>query len=134
VSQQFFPDRDLWMPLPSRHRWRCLVLSLLALTGCTRWRTEPVSPVELLALQPPLRIRITRVDRSRVELHRPQLVGDTIIDGRTRRGIPTQVSLDEVASVAVRKWDPFGTAGVLIGTAALGTALTIGLMWDGRAD
>jgi hypothetical protein len=107
---------------------------LLVLTGCTRWRAEQVSPVGLLTSESPTRTRITRFDRSRVELHHPQLVGDTIFDGRTRHGIRERVRLSDVAQVAVRKWDPLGTAGLVLGTAALGTVVTIGLLWDARAD
>jgi hypothetical protein len=108
------------------------LLSLLVLAGCTHWRPARESPADLLAPEPPPRVRITRLDESRVELRRPQLVGDTLIDGRTRDGSDVKVPLAQVAQVAVRKWDPIGTAGVVLGTAALGAIVTIGLMWDAR--
>jgi hypothetical protein len=111
-----------------------VVLGLLMLAGCTRWRAEHVSPAGLLTSESPTRIRVTRVDKSRVELHRPQLVGDTIVDGRAQDGLRTKVPLNDVAQIAVRKWDPFGTTGLILGAAALGAVVTIGLMWDARAD
>ena len=124
------------MPAPRARAWRdlCLVLGLFVLTGCTGWRTAQVSPVELLAPEPPSRIRITRVDESRVELHHPQLAGDTIVDGRVRRGTRTKVPVSEVASIAVRKWDPLKTAGLVLGTTAIGAVVAIGLVWDTHAD
>jgi hypothetical protein len=74
------------------------------------------------------------VDQSRVELRHPQLVGDTIMDGRVRRGVRAKVPMNEVAQIAVRKWDPVETAGLVLGTAAVGAVVTIGVMWDSRAD
>ena len=85
-------------------QWR-LLLGVCLLAACTSWRVQHVSPADLLSREPP-RLRVTRADRSRVELHRPQLVGDTIIDGRVRGGVRTKVPLNEVVEVAVRKWDP----------------------------
>lgn len=116
----------------NRPHWFVLV-GLFALAGCTRWRTQQVSPAGLLTSESPRKIRVTRTDRSRVVLHQPQLVGDTIIGGRTRKGVRAKVPLSEVKQVAVRKWDPFGTAGVVLGAAALGALITIGLIWDTHA-
>ncbi len=110
-----------------------LLLGVCLLAGCTSWRVQHVSPVDLLSREPP-RLRITRADRSRIVLHRPQLVGDTIIDGRVRRGVRTKVPLNEVVDVAVRKWDPAETAALVLGTSAVGAVVTIGLIWDSRAD
>jgi hypothetical protein len=61
-------------------------------------------------------------------------VGDTIMDGRIGHDTRTKVFLNDVAEVAVRKWDLFGTTGLILGAAALGTVATIGLLWDARAD
>lgn len=113
-------------------QWR-LLLGVCLLAGCTSWRVQHVSPADLLSREP-RRLRITRADRSRIELHRPQLVGDTIIDGRVRRGVRTKVPLNEVVDVAVRKWDPAETAALVVGTTAVGAVVTIGLIWDSRAD
>lgn len=129
-----YADGQMPAPRARARRDQRLLLGLFVLTGCTGWRTAPVSPVDLLTPEPPSRIRITRVDESRVELHHPQLAGDTIIDGRARRGIRTKVPLSDVASVAVRKWDPLKTAGLVLGTAAVGAVVAIGLVWDTHAD
>lgn len=56
------------------------------------------------------------------------------VDGRTQHGTSRKVPFTDVAQVAVRKWDPFGTAGLVVGTVALGAIVTVGLMWDARAD
>ncbi len=93
-----------------------------------------VSPVDLLSSEPPSKIRVTRADKSRVVLHDPRLVGDTLVDGRIRHDLPAKVSLDEVAEVQVRKGDPVETAGLILGTAALGLLVAAGLTWDARAD
>jgi hypothetical protein len=93
-----------------------------------------VSPSDLLSSEPPSKIRITRADKSRVVLHKPQLVGDTLLDGRSGHDLPAKVSLDEVAEVQVRRLDPVETAGLILGTAALGLLVAAGLTWDARAD
>ena len=116
-----------------RHRATCYTLSALLLVGCTRWRVQDVFPEEVLATQPD-RVRITLADRSRLELHRPQLVADTIYDGRARHGMRRQVPLGKVREVALRKWDPLGTAALTVGTAAVGAVIAIGAVWSSRAD
>ena len=116
------------------HRSTCVALGALLLVGCTRWRVQDVVPGELVATRHPDRVRITRVDRSRIELRQPRLVGDTIYDGRSHRGERPRVLVADVEEVAVRKLDPLGTAAVMLGTAALGAVVAIGLLWSSRAD
>jgi hypothetical protein len=106
----------------------------MILTDCTSWRTEHVSPVALLTSTPPSRLQVTRADKSRVELRRPQLVGDTIVDGRTRRGTRTRIALNDVEEVAVRKWDPLETTGLVLGVAVLGGIVTLAALYDTRVD
>ena len=135
------PTRDGEMPTPhaprsrdSQHFQWGLLAGFLLLAGCSHWRTEHVSPVTLLTATTPRRVRITRIDESRVVLHNPRLVGDTIVDDRSGHARDRRVPLTDVAQVAVRKLDPLATGGLVVGTAALGAVVAIGVMWDARAD
>jgi len=47
--------------------------------ACTSWHTETVAPERVIAEKHPEKVRVTRLDSSRVELHAPELSGDTLI-------------------------------------------------------
>jgi hypothetical protein len=127
--------------MTSRFAWRQAVWSVplaafaaLSSTGCTRWRTQDVTPRELLSARKPEQLRITRLDHSRVVFRRPQLVGDTIYDGRLHRDERAQVPVSGVSEIAIRGWDPLGTIALTLGTAALGAVVAVGAVWSSRAD
>jgi len=87
-------------------RWVALLaLPLLGLGGCKAWRVETAPPAQVLAEQHPEVIRVTRVsDTARVIMHAPRIEGDSL------RGLPTELSINDVAvavsdvaSVAIRR-------------------------------
>ena len=112
----------------NRHQgMRAGLSTLLALqAGCSSWRVQPVAPAALLAEQPPSRVRLTLTDSSRVELHCPRLVNDTVIGVRhvttactAAKPVPASDSLSvplaRVDSVAVRKGDVGKSIGLFFG-------------------
>lgn len=117
--------RGLKSHLPE-HRF---LVGILLLAGCTHWHTDHVSPVGFLISKAPNRIRVTRVDHSRVVLHNPLLVGDTIVDSRPKDASGTKVPLNDVAEVAIRKCDPLATIGLVLGTAVVGASAAFVAAW-----
>lgn len=116
------------------HHSTCLFLIAIALSGCTRWRVQSVSPAELVTTLHSQKVRITRPDRSRIVLHQPELIRDTVYGRPNRRGIRQGVALNDVRKVAVRGWDPIGTAVLTVCAAAVASVVYIGVLWSERAD
>jgi hypothetical protein len=61
---------------------------VLALSGCMSWRSEALSPAQLIATSKPSVVRVTRTDSSKVILRDPEVAGDTLF------GLP-QSALDD---------------------------------------
>jgi hypothetical protein len=116
------------------HQLTCLFLIAMTLSGCTRWRVQSVSPKELVTTRRPYKVRITRPDRSRIVLHQPELIRDTVYGRPNRRGIRQGVALTDVRKVAVRRWDPIGTAVLTVSAAAVASVVYMGVLWSERAD
>jgi hypothetical protein len=115
------------------------VLLLAATTaGCTHWKTQSVTPRELVTERQPSMVRVSRIDGRRLVLDRPEIVGDTVYGAaRGRRheaGSRPAVALSDIETVAIRRFDPLGTAALTLGTAAVGAVAVIGAMWNERAD
>ena len=102
---------------------------MLLVAACTHWHTERASPTALLTTKIPSRIRITQPDRSRVVVHHPQLVGDTIVDGRPKRPPGPKIPLSDVTAVAVRKWEPVRTMGLVLGTLIVAGYAALAAVW-----
>lgn len=73
------------------HRITALLVLLLYLPSCAQRRAETRPVPELFAKKPPSAVRVTRVDSSRVVLHEPILVGDSLT-GITGARRPPKVS------------------------------------------
>lgn len=114
-----------------RHQGMRAVLSTLLVlqAGCSSWRVQPVAPAALLAEPPSSRVRLTLTDSSRVELHCPRLVNDTVVGvrrvtttcmavGPVPAGDSLSVPLARVDSVAVRKGDVGKSIGLFFGVIA----------------
>ena len=72
-------------------------------TGCAGWKMESVSPRELLRTGPVPAVRITKPDKSRVEVWNPTLVGDSITGNPTERAIARfYVPLSSVQTIETR--------------------------------
>jgi hypothetical protein len=107
---------------PAARRLSALVLLALYSSGCMSWRSEPVSPAQLIAGQKPDVVRITRTDSSRVVIRSPSVQGDTLYgqldsaqsgNPAARVGIP----LAEVGEIATRRSDPTKTTLLGVGIA-----------------
>ena len=99
------------VPRRPRSPWpRPAVLVLLA--ACHSWRTQPVSPAELLATSPPPQVRLRLHDGRRVVVRQPALRADTVVSQAS--GDPFALALAEVDSVAVRKGDTGKTIGLVL--------------------
>jgi len=90
------------------------------LVACTSWRTQAVAPEALVRDRAPSAVRITRIDHSRVVVHRPVMEGDSIV-GRPNEGdsthggeAPVTVPLNAIESVAIKRFDVLETVGVVL--------------------
>lgn len=108
---------------------RALAVGWLALatTGCAAWRVESVSPQELLKDPEVHAVRITRADKSKVELYYPSIKGDSILGHPTETAIARVVMpLSQVQTIATRH-KSFGKT-VLIVLAVGGGVAAYGLL------
>jgi len=102
---------------------RAAALALLA--ACHAWRTQPVSPAELLAASPPPEVRLRLHDGRRIVVRAPALHADTVVSQAADH--PFALPLGEVDSVAVRKGDTakaLGLVFLIVGVPALLCAAT----------
>ena len=88
---------------------RTALVALLA--ACHTWRTQPVSPAELLASPPPL-VRLKLHDGRRIVVRHPAIRADSVVSQAPND--PFALALGEVDSVAVRKGDAGKTIGLVV--------------------
>jgi len=75
----------------------------MATTGCVAWRVESVPPQELLKNPEVHAVRVTRADKSKVELYYPAIKGDSIMGHPTEAAIARVVMpLSQVQTIATR--------------------------------
>ena len=83
-------------------------------TGCVAWHTETASPRELLQARQEPALRVTKPDKSQVEMWNPVLVRDSIYGHPTERAIARfSVPLSAVQGVETRRTS-FGKTLLLI--------------------
>ena len=108
---------------------RCAVLATLA-AGCTTWRVQWISPETVIQRDQPSVVEVTRVDSSRVVVHAPHIVGDSLfgdVDGAVE-----SVALTQIAYVAVRRGDGAANSSLtLVGALAalLGLSAIVAASW-----
>ena len=105
------------------HAKRLLAATLMVLsaTGCQGWRTTPVAPRELLATKGILAVRVARLDKSKVEIYNPVILGDSIIGHPSQQAIARLVMpLSQVHTIAIR--------GTSIGRTLLFPLVVVGLV------
>ena len=89
-----------------------------ASSACNSWQVRSVAPEQLLAEAPPSTIRLRLQDSTRLVLERPHLAADSVTG--TSKGVPATVPLSEITEVAVRRFSPGRTVGlVAIGVGSL---------------
>ena len=84
---------------------RALIMGWLTLTaaGCVGWRTEQITPRELLSSREVNAVRVVKPDNTRIELWQPNIVGDSITGHPTERAIARlTVPLSVVQSIETR--------------------------------
>jgi hypothetical protein len=85
--------------------------AVVSLSGCMSWRSEALSPAQLIATKNPPVVRVTRTDSSKVILREPQVAGDTLY-GRPQSslndslGDRTGIPLAGIHSIATHQSDP----------------------------
>jgi hypothetical protein len=86
---------------------RARQLAMAAMTvycsGCAGWRVQQVPPKELLKDKSIEAVRVTRADKSKVEIYGPSILGDSIIGHPTDRAIARLVMpISQVETIATR--------------------------------
>ncbi len=110
-------------------RLAVMMVLTLASSGCLAWRVESVPPKELLKNPGVEAVRVTRADKSKVEIWDPVLKGDSIVGHPTERAIARLVMpLSQVESIAVRK-KSFGRT-LLIGLGIIGAVTVYALLQE----
>ena len=103
-----------------------VVLGLQA-AACMSWKTQPVSPDQVVARKPD-QVRVTLASGGRIVVVRPTIVGDSLIaapagSDSTRSAERLAVALSDVRSVEVQRVNA-GKTALLIGGVGL-TALVV---------
>ena len=87
-------------------------------TGCMAWRLESVPPRELLKTPGIEAVRVTRADKSKVEIYDPVLQGDSIIGHPTDRAIARlAMPLSQVETISTRHQSIGRTLLITLGVA-----------------
>ena len=107
---------------------------LLVLVGtssaCNTWRVQSVAPEKLwYESSPPSTVRLRLQDSTWVVLKQPYLVHDSVTG--TLKGAPTAVPLSDVTEVAVRRFSPGKTAGLVGGIAGVFVAAGLAVCASG---
>ena len=86
-----------------RARRLAMAAVVLFSSGCAAWRVQQVPPKELLKDKSIEAVRVTRADKSTVEIYSPSILGDSIIGHPTDRAIARLVMpLSQVETIATR--------------------------------
>jgi hypothetical protein len=102
-------------------------LVALSATGCMGWRVQQVSPRELLRDKSIEAVRVTRADKSRVEIWSPRIEGDSIVGHPTDRAIARLVMpLSQVETISTR-YKSVGKT-LVVGLAVIGAVAVYALL------
>ncbi len=107
-------------------RFIACVLLPCYLAACTSWKTQQVSPQQVISEEQPDWIRVTLTDGSQRVLEQPAVSGD-ILSGLSDAGTPVHIPLADVVDVAVEKTNALKTAALIYVVLGIG-AIAI-LMW-----
>jgi len=95
-------------------------MAAVVLSGCMSWRSETLSPAQLIETRKPPVVRVTRADSSKVILRDPEVAGDTLF-GRPQSSLEdtpggrTGIPLAGIHSIATRKSDPTKSTLLVVG-------------------
>lgn len=102
-----------------------LALFVLYLPACTTWRAQSFPAQAVILDEHPKRIRLTRLNGSRVEITNPRIVGDSIVGASPgSRRLAAAVALDDIRFVETRQIHAGNTTLLVfgLGIAALAVA------------
>jgi hypothetical protein len=108
----------------------CILLPTY-LAACTSWKTQEVSPQQVLADKQPDKVRVELADGSRFVVEEPVVSGDTLMgfekgrwtSGRHVPGDEVSIPLSDIEHVAVRGTD----IGLTVGVTILGLLVAAGV-------
>ena len=108
-------------------------------SACMHWKTQSIAPERIVGERRAAKVRVTKLDGTRLVLHQPEIIGETLVgvhpDAWPRDGRPRPaVALADVGEVALRRVDPIGTAAIGLGTLALAGVVVLGLLYSKAAD
>ena len=103
-------------------RWRLPILAVtlgLILSGCTSWRQAypgtMTSPGDVVLATSPDDVRLLRQRGVEIELHRPEVVGDSIVGEARRFGFGrVAIPISDIRRLDVRVGDSPRSAGAVI--------------------
>ena len=102
---------------------------MLVTVACRTWQVESVTPRELLRDPKVEAVRVTRTDKSKVEIYDPVLQGDSIVGHPTDRAIARIVMpLSEVEQIATKQKSLGRT--LLIGLGIVGAVTLYALLQE----
>jgi hypothetical protein len=102
-------------------------LLMLSATGCMGWRVQQVPPRELLKDRSVDAVRVTRADKSKVEIYNPRIEGDSIVGNPTDRAIARLVMpLSQVETISTR-YKSVGKT-LVVGLAVIGAVAVYALL------
>lgn len=113
----------------SSHAARPVIASItmiLAFSSCHNWHVRHDMTIPEIVAEDPDQIRVERIrDVSKVVLHDPQMMGDTLsgLAGHSRSRATMIIPFSDVRSVETRKVDVFGTIVTALGV-SLATFVT----------
>jgi len=102
--------------------------ALMLLAGCGRWVPQPLVPQAVIEEDHPDRLRVTRIDSSRVELRQPRVESDSLkgMAGHETRSIP----LAEVAYVSLHRQNDLPVILALSLGLAVGLTVALAASYD----
>jgi len=103
--------------MPSLQRIISIALIAGQLSACTTWRTETVSPADVLRVYRPAKVRVEHLDGHLEVLYDPEVRKDTVV-GRRAAYDPTPnraLSFTQIKQVATRDVSTGRTVGFVLG-------------------
>jgi len=102
-----------------------ILLGATALTACTSWHLQAVSPEQVVTTQHPSSVRVQRMDGSRVVMNSPRISTDSLVGTLADNSLlgtygprPIGLPLADVDQLAVRHGDATKTTVLLLAISA----------------
>ncbi len=105
----------------------CALLLISSLSACTTWRTESVTPAQLVDGEHPKSVRVTRTDGRHVTIFTPRVAGDSLVGSGSSygQGAHLGVALADIREIATSHPSAGKDVGLvlLVGVVAFGVLL-----------